>query len=262
MITEHTVAEAAAAAGISVPARFAEETGSTNEDLLRMADEDAPSWTVVVAGQQTRGRGRLGRSWVSEPGSSLLVSVLIRPSLPPDRAPLLSLAAGAAMALACREATSVQVTCKWPNDLMASERKIGGILVEGKVSGDRLDHAVIGTGVNVAQEESDFPDQLRDSSTSVALEGGRPDIVKLLYEFLRRMRRDFDPEGERFATHVPSAYSALCGTLGRRVAASATDGRRVEGVATSIAETGALIVTTDHGPEVVQFGEVAHLNDR
>jgi BirA family biotin operon repressor/biotin-[acetyl-CoA-carboxylase] ligase len=145
MLTEQVVTEAVRAAHLDAPVHFLDVTDSTNSDLLRLAEEGAPEWTVVVTNQQEAGRGRLGRTWVSSPESSLLVSVLLRPKLAPVDAPLITLAAGAAMAQACREACGVTVTCKWPNDLMVNARKLGGVLVEAKVQEARLLHAVIGT---------------------------------------------------------------------------------------------------------------------
>ncbi|TMK84755.1 MAG: biotin--[acetyl-CoA-carboxylase] ligase, partial [Actinobacteria bacterium] len=156
LLNEAAVARAARSAGIQAPARFVEVTASTNDDLLRLAEEGAPAWTVEVAAHQQEGRGRLGRTWVSTPGSSLLVSVLLRPDLPPADAALLTLAAGACMAVSCSVACGVDVRCEWPNDLMAGERKIGGILAEAKVEAARLAHVVVGVGMNVAQTAEDF----------------------------------------------------------------------------------------------------------
>src|SRR6266536_3534644 len=162
MLTEQDVTEAVRAARLDGPVHFLEVTDSTNSDLLRLAEEGAPEWTVVAANQQEAGRGRLGRTWVSTPGSSLLVSVLLRPKLAPVDSPLITLAAGAAMSLACRDALGVRAMCKWPNDVMAGDRKLGGVLVEARVQEARLLHAVVGTGVNLTQQPDDFPEEFRE----------------------------------------------------------------------------------------------------
>src|SRR5439155_2541937 len=114
--TQHTVAAAAEAAALGAPAYFFDRTGSTNAELTRLAEEGAPEWTLVVAGDQDDGRGRLGRTWVSTPGSSLLMSVLVRPRVSPAAAPIITLAVGACMARALPMTCGGGVRCKWPND--------------------------------------------------------------------------------------------------------------------------------------------------
>jgi BirA family transcriptional regulator, biotin operon repressor / biotin---[acetyl-CoA-carboxylase] ligase len=259
MLSEHTVARAARNAGIDAPIHFVEVTGSTNTDLLDLADAGAPAWTVLAANHQERGRGRLGRTWVSNPGSSLLVSVLLRPELPAAEATLVTLGAGACMALASSVAIGVDVLCKWPNDLMAAGRKLGGILVEAKLEGTRLSHVVIGAGVNLEQAEGDFPPELRGLATSAAMQGGRPDAATLLFEYLFRLKRFCDPSSPTFRETVLDLYRRQCDTVGRSIRALRTDGREVEGKATGISDGGQLQVDTSEGPAEVAFGEVAYL---
>jgi BirA family biotin operon repressor/biotin-[acetyl-CoA-carboxylase] ligase len=253
-LTEHTVDDAVRAAGISAPSRFVEATGSTNSDLLAMAAAGAPAWTVLVAGRQDSGRGRLGRTWVAPGGSSLLVSVLLRPEIPPEHAPMLSLATAVALAEACETVCGIEVRCKWPNDLLAAGRKVGGILPEATFRGGRLEHIVMGTGVNVTQATGDFPQELRASATSVVIEGGRPDLAGLLGEYLARLRvRLEDPR-------TFDSYRERCATVGRMVRASVTSGAVVEGRATGIGHAGELLVETADGVRPVAFGEVVHLD--
>jgi len=254
------VARAARSAGIDARARYVEVTGSTNSDLLALAEEGAPAWTVVVAGHQQEGRGRLGRTWVSEPGASLLLSVLLRPELPPTDSALLTLWAGACMAMSCSVACGVDVRCKWPNDLLASERKLGGVLTEAKVERGILAHVVVGVGVNLHQRPEDFPAELGRSATSVSIEGGRPDAPALLFEFLLRLKRFGDPTRPDFRETVLDQYRRVCETIGRTVRATTTAGREVEGRATGVGESGQLIVETDTGRDEVTFGEIAHLD--
>ncbi len=260
MLTEQDVTEAVRAARLDGPVHFLEVTDSTNSDLLRLAEEGAPEWTVVVANQQEAGRGRLGRTWVSTPGSSLLVSVLLRPKLAPVDAPLITLAAGAAMALACREACGVPATCKWPNDLMVQARKLGGVLGEAKVQEARLLHAVIGIGVNLAQEPEDFPSEFQEAATSVAMEGGRNEPAALLTAYLARLRGLCDTSDPRIRTQVLDAYAGVCDTIGRFVRAMTTSRVAIAGRALAIGYFGELIVQTAKGQEPVRFGEIAHLD--
>jgi BirA family biotin operon repressor/biotin-[acetyl-CoA-carboxylase] ligase len=255
--SEHSVAEAALAAGLAGPARYRAEVGSTNTELLRLAREGAPAWSVFVADHQTAGRGRLGRAWVAPPGSSVMVSLLLRPRLTPAEAPLITLAAGACMALAVEEACGVDVRCKWPNDLLAGGRKLGGILTEAEVEGNRLSFVVVGSGVNVTQEAKDLPADV--AATSVAMEGGRPDPDALLRVYLARFRSDFDPDRDGFREGTLEAYRDRCDTLGRRVAATTTTGSRVEGHAESIGDRGQLVVRSEGVRAEVSFGEIEHL---
>jgi BirA family transcriptional regulator, biotin operon repressor / biotin---[acetyl-CoA-carboxylase] ligase len=259
LLTEHTVAEAARAAGFPGKVHFREVTGSTNTDLINLAEAGAEEWTVLVTGQQEAGRGRLGRTWVSSPGSSLLLSVLVRPSSPVSDAAVVTLGAGVCMALALA-ACGVGARCKWPNDLVTLGRKLGGILVESSVRGDRLEYAVIGTGVNINQSAAEFPPDLRDTATSIALEGGQPDAPALLRAYLARVREFCDAADPHFHDRVLDSYRKVCDTLGRTVRASTTSGQHVEGRAVEIGDAGELILETRSGKESVTFGEIVHLD--
>ncbi|HEY3211148.1 MAG TPA: biotin--[acetyl-CoA-carboxylase] ligase [Actinomycetota bacterium] len=260
MLTEQVVSEAVRAAHLDAPVHFLEVTDSTNSDLLRLADEGAPEWTVVVANQQEAGRGRLGRAWVSTPGSSLLVSVLLRPKLAAVDAPLITLAAGAAMALACREACDVPATCKWPNDLMVEARKLGGVLVEAKVQEARLHHAVIGSGVNLTQAPDDFPVEFREAATSVSMEEGRPEPAALLTAYLTHLKPLCETSDPGIRTQILDTYVDVCDTIGRFVRAMTTSRVTITGRAAAIGYFGELIVQTAKGQEPVRFGEIAHLD--
>src|SRR5438552_6936320 len=233
MLSEHTVAAAALAAGIEGPVHFAAATGSTNSDLWRLAEDGAPEWTVFAAGTQEAGRGRLGRTWTSLPGESLFVSVLLRPALEPSHAPLVSLAAAVAMTQACRGA-GIDAGCKWPNDVVAGGRKLGGVLPEASVQGPALSFVVVGTGVNCSQADEDFPAELRAQATSVARERGDPDPGPILERYLRRLRELYGDRGRDLGVRVLELYRGACVTLGHRVRAITTAGAIVDGVAREV----------------------------
>ena len=225
------------------------ELDSTNAEALRLAAVGAPGGTVIVADFQSAGRGRLGRSWWSSPGTALLASWLLRPSLEPERTPLLSLVAGVAAARAASASAGIQVRLKWPNDLLIEGRKVGGILSESDGKGA----VVLGLGVNVRQ--SAFPDELRDTATSLVASGGRlPARAWLLAATL-----------SAFGAHMeaPEAaldeYRELCDTIGRRVRVDRAGADPLEGTAVAIGETGALGVETLMGTELVAAGDVVHL---
>lgn len=250
MLSEKALREALRRLGLEAPVRYDDVTGSTQATALALAEGGAPEWTLVAAAHQTAGRGRLGRGWESEPGQALLFSVVLRPELPPERVPLLTLLAGAAMARACREAAGVDVGCKWPNDLMAGEGKAGGVLAEAMVTGGRVQHVVLGIGLNVTGAPRDVPG-------AVAL--GRGDPAEVLSVFLRVFRDWYRPGDPAFPSQCLAHYRPDCVTLGRRVRATTVEGGAVEGRAVDLDERGGLVVDTDRGLELVAFGEVVHL---
>jgi BirA family biotin operon repressor/biotin-[acetyl-CoA-carboxylase] ligase len=238
------------AAGLDAPARYDEQTGSTNATALELAEAGTAEWTVVAAGHQTAGRGRLGRTWLDEPGRSLLCSVVLRPAIPPERAGLITLLAGACAAGAASEVAGTDVRCKWPNDLLVGEAKVGGVLAEARVESAALRHVVVGIGVNV----SDPPAEVRGAA---GLGGADPEA--LLAGILRRFAAAYHPEAPGFAEDALGAWRSVASTLGRRVRAATSAGREVEGLAVDVDATGALLVRTPTRIESVAYGEVVHL---
>jgi BirA family transcriptional regulator, biotin operon repressor / biotin---[acetyl-CoA-carboxylase] ligase len=248
------------ASGIDVPPLFLDETGSTNVEARALAEAGAPEWTLVGAGHQTAGRGRMGRQWKSAPDRSLLFSLLLRPLLPPDDAAVISLLAAAEMAAACRRVAGVEIVSEWPNDLVVGPRKIGGILTETAIVDGRLDFLVLGIGVNVSMEAEDFPETLRGTATSLAIEGGQAEPIDLLEAFLSGFRGTYRPAQEGFARRVVDRYRSMCATLGRAVRVMVLDGTTVVGKAIEVDDRGGLVVEADGGRKTVAFGEIAHLD--
>ncbi|MBI4611915.1 MAG: biotin--[acetyl-CoA-carboxylase] ligase [Candidatus Rokubacteria bacterium] len=217
---------------------------STQDELRRLAEAGAPEGTVVVADHQTRGRGRHGRQWLDAPGANLLVSVLLRPEIPPARVPQLSLLAVVAAAEALTLATGVAVGIRWPNDLQVGERKLGGILAEAVTAGERVEHVTLGLGINVNQTE--FPADLAPRVTSLALEArlmlDREAILEALLGSLDRWYARYLREG--FAP-VRAGWCRASLTLGQPVSTAG-----VTGVAEDLDADGALIVRTREGTRV------------
>jgi BirA family transcriptional regulator, biotin operon repressor / biotin---[acetyl-CoA-carboxylase] ligase len=247
---QHSLEAAVRAAGIEVPPVWRDETGSTNDDAGRLAAQGAPEWTVVAAGHQTAGRGRLGRSWADAPGRALIFSVVLRPEPDPDRAPLLSLLAAVDL---ISSVGSPRLRSKWPNDLVVGDRKVGGILVDARVAAGRVEHAVAGIGLNLSMEPKDFPPDVRDGATSLRAEGIPADAGSILSRFLANLRVPRAP------AEILAAYRPVCATLGRRVRAGTASGQEVEGRAIDLDDRGSLVVETPDGPRRVGFGEVVHL---
>lgn len=146
--------------------------GSTNDVAAEMAGEGAAEGTVVLADEQTAGRGRLGRAWSAPAGSSLSLSMVLRPGHRTGR--LLTLRLGLAAARGIERVLPLSVGLKWPNDLVVRGRKVAGILCEARSTGERVDHVVAGIGVNLRQQDDDWPPELRGRATSLAAAAGRP----------------------------------------------------------------------------------------
>jgi len=141
--------------------------GSTNAAALELARRGAPEGTLVIADHQTRGRGRLGRRWESPPGAGIWMSLILRPAVPPERAPAITLVAAASVTQAIR-AVGLPVLVRWPNDvIVASGRKICGILSEMEGAAESVQHIVVGIGINVNQRPDDFDPSIRGTATSL-----------------------------------------------------------------------------------------------
>jgi BirA family biotin operon repressor/biotin-[acetyl-CoA-carboxylase] ligase len=249
MLSEGSLLRALERVGLQAPVRYEEVTGSTQATALDLASAGAPEWTLVAAGHQTAGRGRLGRTWSDEPGRSLMFSVVLRPELDPGSGGLITLLAGTAMARACRELGARYAACKWPNDVLVDGRKAAGILAESSVAHGRLEHVVLGVGAN-----------LREPPTGVPRAGAmQAEAVDLLEAFLAAFVRDYRPADPGFAHAVTSAHAGVSATLGTRVRAAIDGGSVIEGDAVALDERGGLVVRTSSGERVVRFGEVEHL---
>jgi BirA family biotin operon repressor/biotin-[acetyl-CoA-carboxylase] ligase len=251
---QDSLGNAVRAAGIDVSPVWFDEVASTNDEARRLAGEGSPEWTVVVARHQTAGRGRLGRLWLDVPDTSLLCSVILRPRLTPNEVHLVTLAAAVSVIDA---AHLPRLGAKWPNDIVVSERKCGGILAEADVQGGIVRHVVLGIGVNVSAGPEDLPEEVRDTATSLVIEGASIDRDALLAGFLGSLRGRLQADG--FPRGLVEVYRPLCQTLGRRVRAITTSGDRIEGRAVDVDERGSLLVERDGRVDRVAFGEVEHV---
>jgi BirA family transcriptional regulator, biotin operon repressor / biotin---[acetyl-CoA-carboxylase] ligase len=236
-------------------------TGSTNADLLARG---GPEGQVLVAEEQTAGRGRAGRTWVSAPGASLTFSVLLRPtSVPPAARGWLPLLTGVAVAAAIRSAaTGVAAVLKWPNDVLVGDRKLAGILAEQSPAGDAV---VVGVGLNVATPQVALPVSPNGlPATSLLVEGAEVAREPLLTEILRGLERWYlafraDPDPER--SGLLAEYTAACATLGRTVRVELPAGRVLTGVAEGVDRGGRLLVRPAEAASAtpVSAGDIVHL---
>jgi BirA family biotin operon repressor/biotin-[acetyl-CoA-carboxylase] ligase len=229
------------------------ETASTNDVAREQARRGAREGFVVAAARQTRGRGRLGRAWESRAALGLYVSLLLRPEFSAMEAGRLTILASVAAVDAVEKAAGVQPRIKWPNDLLIGGRKLGGLLIESEPRGARLDHAVIGIGINVRHITDDFSDEVRELATSLFLATGRlvrraDLLVALLQAFEERLARPF--------TETREAWAESSLTLGQRVELSTARGVR-RGQALGLDETGALLLRNESGEiEAVTAGDM------
>ncbi|MFF9848993.1 biotin--[acetyl-CoA-carboxylase] ligase [Streptomyces litmocidini] len=236
-------------------------TGSTNSDLAARADE-LPEGAVLVAEEQTSGRGRLDRTWTAPARSGLFLSVLLKPAAPVHRWGWLPLLAGVAAATGLAKAAGVDTSLKWPNDLLVSvageERKAGGILAERAGA----DAVVVGLGINVTLREDELPVPAAGSLLLAdAVSTDRDTLLRAVLRSLEQWYGDWvRADGDPAASGLQAAYAAGCATLGRRVRAELPGERVLEGEAVALDGDGRLVVATEGGgTEAVGAGDIVHL---
>jgi BirA family biotin operon repressor/biotin-[acetyl-CoA-carboxylase] ligase len=234
--------------------------GSTNTALWALADAGEPEGSVLVADEQTAGRGRAGRAWFSPRGGGLWLSVLLRPGRPAAEVAGLSVATALSVASALRETPGVDARVKWPNDVVADGRKLGGVLLESRQSpGGLVESVIVGVGINVNLAPADLPPDLASSATSLsALVGGAVSAPDVLRAVLARYDEDWRLFCARGLEPFRARWAALSATLGRPVEV-ARGGGTVRGVAVDLSPSGALVVEAEGGRRVeVWHGDVAH----
>ncbi len=220
---------------------------STNSEAKRRSD--MPEGTVFAAEVQTAGRGRLGRSWLSPPGGGIWMSVLLKPELTPPEVVPVTLAAGLAAA------ESLEGDIKWPNDVVINGKKVCGILTEMSAEMERVNYAVVGIGVNV--NTPDFPPELCDKATSVAIETGvSKNRRKLAEEILERFELYYKKLTKGGFAAIREEYRRRCITIGREVAVI-EHGSTTRAFGADIDESGALVIEDEHGRRALNSGEVS-----
>ncbi|UCF79599.1 MAG: biotin--[acetyl-CoA-carboxylase] ligase [Candidatus Eiseniibacteriota bacterium] len=246
---------------------------STNDLARQEAEKGAAEGTVVVAEEQTFGRGRLSRGWYSPPGLGIWMSVVLRPTLSPEAAPALTFCASLAVARAVKAAHGLDVTLKWPNDVLVKGKKLCGILTEMKATRRSVEFVVCGIGMNVNHTLEDFPAELRRSATSVLIASGRKaDRVALFAEVVRQLELAYDRFSREGASACIQEWRSMCPLFGKRVriredaGTGAETGRRtrartragtkgkkrgtglvVEGTFFDVESNGALVLRLDSG---------------
>ena len=239
---------------------FLDETSSTSDVAHRMACDGAPHGQLVVAEAQTRGRGRHGRSWISPKGVNLYLSLVLRPSLSPSRAPELGLVVAVALAEALLE-LGAPVRIKWPNDLEIGAKKVAGVLAEMSAEPERLHFVVVGIGINVNLDP--IPSEIDSIATSLKRELGRGvSRLRLCAAVLSSLEDWLDRHEDQGFSPVRSRWMELSSTVGSMVEVHLEGGRVLAGEAQGIDDGGALLVRAASGLERVLSGDVRALRPR
>lgn len=236
---------------------FEEVVDSTNIRAKELGEKGAPHGTLVVAEQQTAGKGRRGRSWVSPPGSSIYMTLLLKPEVEPSRAPMLTLLMAYAIADAFRGEKNLDVQIKWPNDLVLNKKKICGILTEMSAEVGYVHYVVIGVGINVNTER--FQEEISQTATSLRIEEGvkfqRAELIAAIMQKFEMYYEKFCASGN--LSDIMDGYNAILVNKDREVRVL-EPGNEYNAKALGINETGELIVEKEDGSRTEIFsGEVS-----
>jgi BirA family biotin operon repressor/biotin-[acetyl-CoA-carboxylase] ligase len=227
--------------------RVFQETGSTNDVIEKLARDGAKEGVVVFAETQTKGRGRLGRKWISPAGKGLWFSVLLRPDLRPQAATQMTVATATALARDIPNQTTLTPEIKWPNDILIGGKKIAGILTELSAELDHIKYIIIGIGVDVNLSATDLPPEVRKLATSLKIESGqtvpRADLAAAI---LQELDKDYARICAGGFEALADEWEEQCCTLGRNVTIHVGD-RQLSGRAESLDADGALLLRTQHG---------------
>jgi BirA family biotin operon repressor/biotin-[acetyl-CoA-carboxylase] ligase len=224
-----------------------QETNSTNDVAEKLARDGVAEGVVVFAEAQTKGRGRLGRKWMSPARKGLWFSVLLRPSLHPLETTQLTVISATALRRAIKSVCNLNAEIKWPNDILLGGKKAAGILTEMSAETDRVRHVIIGIGVDVNLDAAEFPAELKKIATSLKAEsGGEISRAELAVEILRELDADYTRIRTGKFAEVADEWESACVTIGKNVTVHVGD-RQFRGRAESLDDDGALLVRTEHG---------------
>lgn len=232
-----------------------DSVNSTNDYLKKLGNEGCENGTVVAAREQTKGKGRLGRTWQSKKDDGIAFSVLLRPSVAPNEVSAITPLAGLAVCKAIREYTKLDCVIKWPNDIIIGRKKLVGILTEMSAEFDAVEYVITGIGINV--DHTSFPEEIAFKATSLLLETGRHiDKNEFLACVLEHLENEFVKNNLELTPTALSEYTDLCATVGRSVTFQRGT-RRISGMAVGISEHGELKVMMSDGTIcLVNSGEV------
>jgi len=234
--------------------KYFDELPSTNDYLK---EQDFPDKTVIVARSQTKGKGRLGRSWDNVPGEAIAMSAILKPDISIENAPFITLITAIALSHVLEEETGLKHKIKWPNDVIIAKKKVAGILTEMKVSDNALVYIISGIGINVNTKS--FSEELRNKATSLYIESGKEfDIEHIIERFWSKFAKYYDSfvKNDGFDSFVEE-YNSLLVNINQEVDIISND-KTTRGVALGINRSGELIVLLKDGTKTtVRSGEVS-----
>lgn len=221
---------------------YEETVSSTQQIAHKLAHEGAETGTVVTANEQVDGRGRMGRPWYSQKGKGIWTSLIVRPEIPPQQTPQLTLLAAVAVVKGVKKATGIDCEIKWPNDVLINGKKVVGILTELQAEADQVNCVIIGMGINVNTAAQQFPKELHEKATSLFIEKGEEtDRAYVLQCILEQMEMLYDKYLQDGFEIIKLMWESYAVSIGKRVVAKTLKGK-IEGLATGITEDGFLIL--------------------
>jgi BirA family transcriptional regulator, biotin operon repressor / biotin---[acetyl-CoA-carboxylase] ligase len=227
--------------------RVFEQTTSTNDVIEKLARDGVKEGVVVFAESQTKGRGRLGRKWISPAHKGLWFSILLRPDLRPQEATQLTVASATALRRAIQSETGLKPEIKWPNDILIGGKKVAGILTELSAELDKVRYVILGIGIDVNLDANEFSPEFRKTATSLKIETGEAiSRAELAVTILRELDFDYARIGGGKFPAVADEWESGCATIGKNVTVYIGD-RKIRGHAESLDDDGALLVRTEHG---------------
>src|SRR5271170_7611989 len=227
--------------------RVFKETTSTNDVIEKLARDGVKEGVVVFAESQTKGRGRLGRKWISPAHKGLWFSILLRPDLRPQETTQLTVASATALRRAIQSETGLKPEIKWPNDILIGGKKVAGILTELSAELDKVRYVILGIGIDVNLDAGEFPAELKKIATSLKIEAG--EIIsraELATAILRALDEDYSRICAGKFSGVADEWEENCVTIGKNVTVQIGE-RKIRGRAESLDDDGALLLRTEHG---------------
>ncbi|WP_409301346.1 biotin--[acetyl-CoA-carboxylase] ligase [Peribacillus sp. SCS-155] len=226
---------------------YQETVDSTQKIAHRLSNEGAPEGTIVIAEEQSLGKGRLTRAWYSPKYTGVWMSLILRPNIPFQQAPQLTLLAAVSVVQAIEEVTSLLPGIKWPNDILINGRKVTGILTELQAEADRIHSVITGIGINVNQQEQDFPEELNQKASSLFIESGqRISRAELIQQTLVKMETLYDLYLEKGFGPIKLLWESYAVSLGKQIKAS-TLTETLYGTALGITDEGVLLLEDGKG---------------
>jgi BirA family biotin operon repressor/biotin-[acetyl-CoA-carboxylase] ligase len=261
-LSKHTLYERLKHNRIVTNINYYQEVDSTNTIACRLARDGAREGEVVVADAQTRGKGRLDRTWQSPPGTNLYTSTILRPKIEPAMAPQMTLMAGVAVADLLSVFCPGGVSIKWPNDVLLRGKKACGILTEMKTAAGSVDFIIVGIGVNINMNREDFEPSLRETATSLKIETGkaydRLDLISKQFDFIEKWYKVFLSAGFSGLRDTWLQYADI---LGKRIKVVYKDEFQT-GTVTGIDDDGAILMQGEGGVSQRVIAGDIHLSGR